>query len=209
MSKLQNSFLTGVIVLLPIVVTAYVVWILLNAANDYVINPFIKLLSTVIPFEKVNQQLIVFLVKVLVFLLSLVLVTFVGLATRVILFKRMLSSAEGLVSRIPLLNKVYVTIQQIGHAFLGRKQVFQRVVLVEYPRKGIYMIGFVTSQARGETQEKTPSHVVNVFVPTTPNPTSGFLLLVSEKELIDLKMSVEDAMKLVVSGGVVGPRVMD
>ncbi|MCK4423897.1 MAG: DUF502 domain-containing protein, partial [Candidatus Omnitrophica bacterium] len=133
-------------------------------------------------------------------------VVVVGFMTRMIVVRKMISYGEDLLYRLPFVNKVYSTIRQISRAFLGsRKNVFQKAVMLEYPRKGIYSIGFLTGQSSGEIQVKIKSTVFNVFVPTTPNPTSGVFLIVPEKELIVLEMTVEEAIKLVISGGAVTP----
>jgi len=209
MTKLRNSFITGMIVVLPLILTVYVLRMIIGTANDMVIVPLIKVASTIIPIQSINQEIIILLAKILVFVLAMAGVALVGMATQVILFKQFMNFAEGLLLRVPFVNKVYLTIQQISHAFLGKKQVFQRVTLLEYPRKGIYVICFVTSKTQGEVQLKVSDPLLNVFVPTTPNPTSGVFVVVPESELIDLQMSVEDGMKLIVSGGVVSPRYVE
>src|ERR1022692_778229 len=107
----------------------------------------------------------------------------------------------GLLVVVPVAASLLILITMLS----GRKTMFQRVVLVEFPRPGVYSIGFVTSETAGETQVKTKEEVINVFVPTTPNPTSGFLILVPRQQLIDLKMTVAEGMKLVISGGTVVP----
>src|SRR5262249_36517756 len=105
-----------------------------------------------------------------------------------------------------LLNKIYPFMKEVSQTMLsGRKTMFQKVVLIEYPRPGIYSLGFVTSETGSEAQEKTKENVVNVFVPTTPNPTSGFLLLVPRDKIADLEMRVADGLKMVISGGAVVP----
>ena len=105
-----------------------------------------------------------------------------------------------------MVSKVYKAFRQISHAFLVRdKSLLQRVVLLEYPRRGVYSIGFVTSEKYDQTQLNIPPGIINVFVPTAPNPTSGVLLLAPQKELTDLDMSVEEGLKLVISGGSVVP----
>jgi uncharacterized membrane protein len=120
--------------------------------------------------------------------------------------KRALAITEAVIKRVPLLNKTYGFVKEVSHTLLGQeKTVFQRVVLVEYPRSGVYTIGFVTSEAGGEVQEKTQETVVNVFLPTTPNPTSGWLALVPREQVQDLDMSVAEGMKLIISGGAVVP----
>ena len=130
----------------------------------------------------------------------------VGWVTRLVVGRRMISLTEELIGRVPVLNKTYGFMKEISQTLLsGRKTMFQRVVLVQFPRPGVYSIGFVTSETGGEAQVKTKETVVNVFVPTTPNPTSGFLLLVPREKVIALEMSVGDGMKMVISGGTVVP----
>ena len=130
----------------------------------------------------------------------------VGWVTRLVVGRRMVSLTEEIIGRVPVLNKTYGFMKEISQTLLsGRKTMFQKVVLVEFPRSGVYAIGFVTTEAVGEVQMKTRERVVNVFVPTTPNPTSGFLLLMPKEELLELEMSVTDGMKMVISGGSVVP----
>jgi uncharacterized membrane protein len=113
---------------------------------------------------------------------------------------------EQAVARVPLLNRIYSFFKEVSNTmFSGKKSAFERVVLVEFPRPGVYSIGFVTNETQGEAQALTQETVVNVFVPTTPNPTSGFLILVPRKQIIEMKMSVADGMKMVISGGAVTP----
>jgi uncharacterized membrane protein len=110
------------------------------------------------------------------------------------------------IGRVPLLNRTYGFVKEVSNTmFGGQKTMFQRVVLVQFPRLGIYSLGFVTSETEGEAQAKTKETVINVFVPTTPNPTSGFLVLVPRDQVIDLQMSVGEGMKMVISGGAVVP----
>lgn len=132
----------------------------------------------------------------------------IGWATRLLVVRRLFSIGEALVRRVPMVGKIYGTMRGIADTFSGaRRGLFNRVVLVEWPRAGMYAIGFVTAEVEGEMQEKTPQHVVNVFIPTTPNPTSGYLVLAPRETLIELKMSVEEGMRLVISGGASGPMV--
>ena len=113
---------------------------------------------------------------------------------------------EKFITKIPLVKNVYAAVKQISDAMLtSTRKSYTRVVLIEYPRKGIYTLAFVTGISRGEVQDKTQSNVINLFVPTTPNPTSGFYLMVPDTDVIDLDMSVEDAFKLLISGGMISP----
>jgi uncharacterized membrane protein len=134
------------------------------------------------------------------------LTTGVGWVTRLMVGRRAVAMTEAIITRVPLFNKIYGFMKEISHTLLsGQKTMFQRVVLVEYPRPGVYAIGFVTSETGGEAQAATNETVLNVFIPTTPNPTSGFLALVPRQQVIEMKMSVAEGMKLVISGGTVVP----
>jgi len=188
---LRRYLITGFVVMLPLVVT---IWVMVNLFS------FIDRLPKRIPgqpFAGIPG------VGVVIFFAVIILV---GLFATNIIGKRMISYAEKIMKRIPLANKIYGAVQEISNAFLGSKRsIFNTVVLIEYPRKGVYSLGFVTSVAKGEVQHKTAQHVVGVFVPTTPNPTSGLLVFVPEEELRYLHMSPEDGLKLVISGGVFTP----
>ena len=117
-----------------------------------------------------------------------------------------MSATESLITHVPLLNKTYGFMKEISQTLLsGKKTMFQRVVVVEFPRAGMYTIGFVTSEAGGEVQEKTREALISVFVPATPNPTSGILLFIPRGELVDLEMSVAEGMKMIISCGSVVP----
>jgi uncharacterized membrane protein len=128
------------------------------------------------------------------------------MATKSIIIRRFFSFWEKILYRIPMVSKIYKAIRQISHVFLVRdKSLLQRVVLLEYPRRGVYSIGFVTLEKYDQMGSKLSKEIINVFVPTAPNPTSGILLLAPREELIDLDMSVEEGLKLVISGGGVVP----
>lgn len=202
--KLRNGFLIGVALFLPILLTIIVIRWVVTKLNDLVLNPILLFLQPFIPDIEFIYLLI--LIKICLFLLIILLIALIGLAANNLALKRLFSFWESLLFKIPLINKVYITIKQISNAFLGGKRhIFQSVVLIEYPRKGLYCLGFVTSPIQKRLQDKLPrdSNGVNIFVPTTPNPTSGFLLLVPKKEIISLDISVEEGMKLVISGGIV------
>lgn len=156
--------------------------------------------------DALRQQMLTPLYRIIALILFVALTTAVGRVTRLVVGKRMVTATESIITRVPLLNKTYGFMKEISQTLLsGKKTMFQRVVLVEFPRTGVYSIGFVTSETEGEVQEKTRETVINVFVPTTPNPTSGFLILVPRGQLIDLGMTVAEGMKLVISGGAVVP----
>lgn len=133
-------------------------------------------------------------------------ITLLGYLSNFFIGRIAMNLAERLINALPFVNAVYRTVKQIVDTFRQQqKAVFQRCVLIEYPRQGIYVIGFKTSDARGEVQHRTGAEVCNIFVPTTPNPTSGFLLMVPIDEVIEMDMSIGDAMKLIISGGAVVP----
>jgi uncharacterized membrane protein len=138
--------------------------------------------------------------------LAIVLISLVGLLTRYYNGKRLVEWLDATMLRVPLLNKIYGTIKQVNEAFSsGQKTSFKTVVLVEFPKEGTQSIGFITSEQHAEVQMKTKEKVVCVFVPTTPNPTSGFLILVPEEKVIKLEMSVADGIKYIISLGAISP----
>jgi uncharacterized membrane protein len=187
--SLRLSFLTGLLIVLPVAASLAVLWWV------------VKLVTAWLPpgFDAPQWRLGALVVLV-------VFTTAVGLLARRVVGKRLIGFGETVIGRVPLLNRVYPFMKEISHTMLsGQKTMFQRVVLVEYPRPGLFAIGFVTSETEGEAQTKTPEPVVNVFVPTTPNPTSGFLLLVPRRQITNLEMSVTEGMKMVISGGAVVP----
>ena len=183
-TQLKKSFFTGLLVVIPISVTIYILVFLIG------------LLNNLLPFS--------FLPYGTGLVLTLILITLVGFMTSNLLGKRLIEMGEKFITKIPLVKNVYAAVKQISDAMLtSTRKSFRRVVLIEYPRKGIYTLAFVTGISRGEVQDKTQSNVINLFVPTTPNPTSGFYLMVPDTDVINLDMSVEDAFKLLISGGMV------
>lgn len=138
-------------------------------------------------------------------LLAVALVSAVGLLARYYIGKRMIEWVDGLMMQVPFLNKFYGAIKQVNEAFAGNKNSFKTVVMVQFPREGMYSVGFITSEQHAEVQQKTKERIVSVFVPTTPNPTSGFLILVPENKVTKLEMSVADGIKFIVSLGSISP----
>jgi uncharacterized membrane protein len=140
--------------------------------------------------------------SVLAFLLAVAIVSVIGVLARYYFGKRMIAWADGIMLRVPVLNKIYGTIRQVDEAFTsGKKSSFKTVVLVEYPREGIYSVGFITSEQESEAQKKTGANCVCVFIPTTPIPTAGFLILVPAEKVTKLDMSVADGFKYIISLG--------
>ena len=211
LTKLRKNLIAGMLVILPGVATVFVLWWVFAR----LINPFVnKVIRRVMLFLVPDRMEHVFgleaaflwnIIGVFVFVAFLVLL---GTITRNIIGRKFIAAGEGILARIPIVSKIYGSAQQIGQAFLGEKRTgFTRVVLFEYPRRGLYSFGLVSGKTRGEIQDKIEGEkVLSVFVPTTPNPTSGFIILVPEKDTIPLEMTVADALSLLISGGAVVPR---
>lgn len=198
--KLKSYFLTGLLVLIPLVLTIYIIWKLFLAI-DGILRGVISKTLVRIGLDVTHQPLVG-----LGFITVILLILLTGMIARNYMGKKIISYGELIFTRIPLINRIYVAIQQISNAFFSEKrEVFKKAVLIEYPRRGIYSIGFFTQDTRGEVQDRLDTDVVSVFLPTTPNPTSGFLLFVPKSDVMELDMSIEEALKLVISGGAIVP----
>lgn len=204
MKKIWNNFLTGLLVIFPAVVTFLILDLLFGWVFAGIINPMARAVIAIIPWAP--RGIGSTLVHMLVAVAFVLIVAIIGWATRLLLIQRLIKMGEQLLRSVPMVGKVYGTIREILDTIGGEKRgVFKRVVLVEWPRPGIYAVGFVTTEGSSEIQQKTNLPVVSVFVPTTPNPTSGYLLLVSPESMKALEMTVEEGMRFVISGGVVIP----
>ncbi len=206
LKKLGNYLLTGALIALPLTVTVFVAVLLIKnmgtPVSQIVFVPLFSHFDAAFPHSGAGKMLLDLISTVIVLLA----VTGLGVLSQFFLGKLMISYFESLMRRIPIAGVIYRTVRQIVDTFSKQKKaVFQKVVLVEFPRKGLYSIGFLTGEAKGEVQERTGETLINIFVPTTPNPTSGFLVMVDESNVIFLDMSVGDAMKLIISGGAVVP----
>lgn len=198
--SIRNAFITGTIVILPLGVTIFVINLLIDKLGKPASQFFFGNLDVISgsAWDKALQLLAVLIVFTLI--------TIIGFGSRFVIGRVLLNSFETLLHRVPFINTFYGTVKQIVTTFSKQeKAVFQEVVLLEYPRKKCYVLGFLTSKATGETQAVTGEQIVNIFVPTTPNPTSGFLLMLPETDITRLKMSVADGMKVIISGGAVTP----
>ena len=192
--KLRNYFFTGVIVLIPIGFTLYLSKFLINFSTGLVpsgLNP-----NTYLPYSIPGIEII----------LTLIFITIVGGLSLSFLGKKFLQIIDDLFKRIPILRTIYSAIGQMMDSFRNQEGSKKSVVLVEYPRKGSWAVGFATKENTGEIKTKTNINLVNVFVPTTPNPTSGFLLMIPKEDLIYLDMSFEEASKFIVSAGTSIPK---
>ena len=187
---LRNSFFAGLLVIAPLAASLGILWWLFNTVTDWLLP----------------HKLQTFGWRVVSLVVFVSLVTMIGWVTRLVVGKRLVALTETIIRRVPLLNRIYGFMKDVSDTMLsGKKGAFQQVVMVEYPRRGVYMVGFLTSVTGGEAQAKTTEQLVNVFIPTTPNPTSGYLALVPREQVRELEMSVADGMKMVISGGTVVP----
>ena len=192
--KLRNYFFTGVIVLIPIGFTLYLTKIL------------ISLSSKLIPSEINPNTYLHFSIPGLEIFLTVVFITIVGGLSLSFLGKKFLQLVDDLFKRIPILRTIYSAIGQMTESFAQKKNKKKSVVLIEYPRKGTWAVGFATKENKGEIKNKINKDLVNVFVPTTPNPTSGFLLMFPKEDVIYLDISFEEASKFIVSAGTSNPK---
>ena len=198
--SIRNAFITGIIVILPLGVTIFVINLLIDKLGRPASRFFFGNLD-VAPGSPMDKAL-----ALLAVIIVFALITLIGYGSRFVIGRVLLNFFEQLLHRVPLINTVYGSVKQIVTTFSEQKKaVFQEVVLLEYPRKNCYVLGFLTSEAKGEPQAVTGEKIVNIFVPTTPNPTSGFLLMLPENDITRLTMSVADGMKVIISGGAVTP----
>jgi uncharacterized membrane protein len=186
---IRNYFITGVVVLIPIGFTLYLTKILIGISSNLIpknLNP-----NHYLPFDIPGVEI----------LISILLITIVGGLSLSFFGKRILKLIDDLFQRIPFLRTVYSAIVQMTETFSKKNDDTKSVVLVEYPRKGVWAVGFATKENNGEMADKTNKKLINVFVPTTPNPTSGFLLMFPIEDVIYLNMTFEEASKFIVSAG--------
>ena len=186
---LRNYFITGVVVLIPIGFTLYLTKFIIGISSNIIpqnINP-----NNYLPYAIPGIEI----------LISIIFITIVGGLSLSFLGKRILKLIDDLFKRIPFLRTIYSAILQMTETFSKKDNNKKSVVLVEYPRKGVWAVGFATKENKGEMAKKTNKNLINVFVPTTPNPTSGFLLMFPIDEVIHLNMTFEEASKFIVSAG--------
>ena len=200
---IRNNFITGMAVLVPVLGTIWLFFWIFNKITQ----AGLKLMAKQTFWEWVTGTWWTrTLGRVFVLVVLVSVVVLVGIFAKNFFGRQLLKFSEKILQNIPLVRRIYITLKQISFAFLGHnKTVFKEVVLIEYPRRGLYALGFVTSISLGEIDQKIPGRVLNVFLPTTPNPTSGLFIMIPDKKIIHLSMSVEDGMKMVISGGAVMP----
>ena len=207
-SGLRNSFLTGVVVIAPVGLTVWLIWSVIGWV-DGVVLPFVpsryqpeNILNTFLGLD-IQLQL-----RGLGVVFFLIFTTFVGWLAKGLLGRSLIRSAERFVNRMPVVRSIYSGVKQIAETvFSQADRSFEKACIVQYPRKGIWAVGFISTSAKGEIRARVndAQNLLSVFVPTTPNPTSGFLLFFPAEDVIQLDMSIEDAAKLVISAGLVYP----
>jgi uncharacterized membrane protein len=197
LKSLKQSFVTGLILTLPLGITVFFI----NLMLQYIGGPASRILFYWLDIERGT----VVLSAASIFLVALIIVL-IGFLSKLFFGRMIIAFTERFITHVPLVSAVYKTVKQVIESFgKSGKESFSKVVLVEFPKQGCYAIGFLSSESGGEIQAKTGEFVVNVFVPTAPNPTSGFLLMVPKRNTVEMEMSVSEGMKLVLSGGIVVP----
>jgi uncharacterized membrane protein len=203
-ARWRASFFTGLVIVLPGVITLALVKWLFGTISSFTDTLLFFLKWFIQPqdvFQNgVNGEMFWYW-SVLAFVLAVGLITVVGLLARYYIGKRLIAWVDGVMLRVPVLNKIYGTIKQVDAAFAGNKNSFKTVVVVEYPREGLFSVGFITSDSQDEVSSKLDRQTVCVFIPTTPIPTSGFLVIVPVEKVTKLDMSVADGFKYIISLG--------
>ena len=189
MRRFRNYFITGIVVLIPIGITIYLTLFIISISSKILpeeLNP-----NNYLPYEVPGVEI----------LISIILITFIGWLSLSFIGKKLLNLVNEIFKKIPILRTIYSAVGQMTATFTQKKGRKKSVVLVEYPRKGVWAVGFATKENTGEIKKKTKEDLINVFVPTTPNPTSGFLLMFPKKDVIFLDINFEQASKFIVSAG--------
>ena len=193
-ARLRNNFIAGVVVLIPIGIAIYLILFVTQISSKILpkeLNP-----NHYLPYDIPGIEIII----------SIILITFIGWLSLSFIGKKLLEIFNNILKKIPILRTIYSAFEQMLEIFTKTEDSTKSVVLVEYPRKGSWAVGFATKENRGEMSNKTKQNLVNVFVPTTPNPTSGFLLMFPKEEVIYLDMSFEEASRFIVSAGSSEPK---
>lgn len=198
MARLRNYFLAGILVTAPIGITVYLVWTFVDMVDGWV--------TPLIPPRYNPQTYLPFGVPGFGVVVAIVGLILVGALTANVLGRLFVHTGERILARMPVVRGLYSAVKQLTETVFGKQSTaFREVVLVEFPRRGLWSLGFITGVTKGEIQEMTDDEVVNIFVPTTPNPTSGFLMFLPKGDLVRLSMTVEEGIKMVISGGIVSP----
>ncbi len=194
---IRGYFMTGLVLVVPLFVTGYIIKLIVT---------FLSSLTSAIPEFLRPENYLPYHFPGIEIAITIVGIFLIGVLATNILGNKLVSIGEAILDRIPILRIIYKGTKQFLETFFsGDKEGFSSVVMVEYPRRGIYCLAFVTGRTKGEVQARTEENTINLFLPTTPNPTSGFYLVIPEKDTIPLSMSVEDAFKVIMTGGMVVP----
>jgi uncharacterized membrane protein len=207
-ARWRRSFLTGLVISLPALLTlAAVKWIFgtISTFTDTLLFYLPYFLKPDVIYQNGESGPMFWYWSLLALAMAAALITGVGVLAQYYIGMRMIEWLDTLMMNVPILNKFYSAIKQVNEAFAGNKNSFKTVVLVEFPRPGSYSVGFITGEAQGAVQQAAGKNLLGVFIPTTPNPTSGFLLLVPEEKVIKLDMSVAEGLKYIVSLGAITP----
>lgn len=198
LKSLRNAFISGLLLLAPVGITIYVMIFLVEKIG----GPTSELFFFWVP----NEWGEIYIFDILATALVVVLITILGWVSKFLIGRILLQTIERILDNLPFVNNVYKTVKQIFDTFSQQKRnVFQKVVLIQFPRKGMYAIGFLTGTGKGEIQHRTEHELINIFLPTTPNPTSGYLIMVPIEDVTILEMTIAEGMKLIISGGAVVP----
>lgn len=196
--RLRAYMFAGILITAPLTITFYLAWVFINFVDNNV--------TSLIPAKYNPETYLPFALPGLGLVILLVGLTLIGMVTAGFIGRILIKISEQLLARMPVVRNVYSAVKQILETVLAQQSTaFREAVMIEYPRRGMWAIAFITGRTQGEVQNLTEEETVNIFLPTTPNPTSGFLLFVPKKDLIPLTMTVEEAIKMVISGGIVTP----
>ena len=192
-AKIRNYFIAGLVVLIPIGITVYLTIFMVSIS------------SKILPKEINPNHYLPYNIPGLEIIISVILITLIGWLSLSFIGKKLLDLFNNILKRIPILRTIYSALGQMTETFTKTDKEKKNVVLVEYPRKGSWAVGFATKENSGEISDKTKRNLINVFVPTTPNPTSGFLLMFPKEDVIYLDLTFEEASKFIVSAGTSNP----
>ena len=193
----KHQMATGIVALVPLVVTGLFVWWVI-IKTDVVSKVLEEKGILAVHFHGQGFVISLIIAAAVIYIVGLIVNNYLG--------RKFVALGERIIANVPIVKTLYTSVKQVANSIgVSRKGLFEEVVLIEYPKEDIWTVGFVTSASKGEIQEKTQEKVVNVFIPTTPNPTSGMLVMIPERKLIRTKMTVEEGMRLIISGGIAAP----
>lgn len=211
MKKIKNLFVTGLVTVLPVLITFNIMSWIFKYLNNYLSqNIFVKEMTLYLLkydfYSKYTIQALVYTIAILIIILTIIIA---GLAMRNVIGKRIAKQIDWLFSNIPLVKPIYTTILQIRHLmFTSNTKAYQKVVMIEYPRKGIYSLGFLTNRENKYFENLLGGKkLLNIFIPTSPNPTSGMFIMLEANDVKELDIKIEDAVKLIISGGAIAPNI--